>query len=618
MPTPPSPSPESPPEPGRWAIGIDLGTTNSSLAMASFDEERELESAPETLPIPQLTSPGLVESRQLLPSALYLPSPVEFRAEDLALPWEGENSWVVGELAKNHGAQVPARLVSSAKSWLSYARADRRGEILPWNAPEEVNRLSPVSASAAYLRHLAQSFEQATRTSLSDNQPVLTVPASFDAVAQELTLEAAHQAGFSPVLLEEPQAALYAWLAQAGEGWRQELKVGDVILVVDIGGGTTDFSLIAVGEDEGNLSLSRVAVGDHLLLGGDNMDLALAYTLKSRLEEQGRKLDNWQFLALTHGARSGKEQLFGDPELQSVSVVVPGRGSGLVGGALRVDLRRADVDSLLVEGFLPLGGINEGPRAARRTGLSEINLPYTSDPAMTRHLAAFLSRQSQALGESSGISQGKGSFIHPTAILFNGGVLKAPALRQRLSEAISAWVRADGGEEPRVLGAPDLDLAVARGAAYYAKVREGRGIRIRGGTARAYYVGIESAAPAVPGMEPELNAVCIAPFGLEEGSEAAPLEEDFGLVVGEEASFRFFASSLRRDDQVGSELPASDPSLEEIPAIETTLDAPGMEGAVIPVRLQAAISELGLLSLQVLESEGERRWKLQFNVRAEE
>jgi hypothetical protein len=599
-------------------VGIDLGTTNCAIAAAPVptgDSARDI-AAPEALKIPQVVHAGTVEERSLLPSALYLPNAAEFKAGALALPWDSGRSWLVGELAKSHGALVPARLVTSAKSWLSFAGADRRAPILPWNAPADVEKVSPVTASARYLQHMAEAFEASAGGPLKGQDIILTVPASFDAIARELTVEAAQQAGLNVTLLEEPQAALYAWLAGAGEGWRKHLKVGDVILVVDVGGGTTDFSLIAVSESEGQLTLQRVAVGDHLLLGGDNMDLTLAYTVRARLEQQGKKLDNWQFLALTHACRNGKELLFTDLKKATAPLVIPGRGSGLVGGSIKAELTRQDVDSLLVEGFLPAGRYDEGPRAARRAGFTEINLPYASDPAITRHLSAFLSRQTGALEDVAGSGSQKGHhFLHPTALLFNGGVMKGGALRQRIVDTLQAWLQADGGAPLKVLDAADLDLSVARGAAYYGLVRKGRGIRIRGGTARAYYVGIESAAPAVPGIPPEVTAVCIAPFGMEEGSEPVMLQRDFGLVVGEPASFRFYASSVRRTDHVGAEVPGADASLEELPPIETTLQAPGAEGRVLPVRLESRVTEVGTLALDCAERGTERRWKIEFNVR---
>jgi len=594
----------------RDVVGIDLGTTNSALARSAGD------AAPQVVPIPQVTHPGTVEARQLLPSALYLPNANEFGPGALALPWDGVRGWMVGELARSHGALVPARLVASAKSWLSFAGADRRAAILPWGAPADVEKVSPVEASARYLRHMAEAYRAHAGAPLSEQEVFLTVPASFDAVARELTVEAAKAAGLEATLLEEPQAALYAWLAGRGERWRADLRVGDVLLVVDVGGGTTDFSLIAAGEEDGNLVLHRVAVGDHLLLGGDNMDLALAHAVRARLEQAGRRLDNWQFLALVHACRTAKEALFTDPTKKAAPLVIPGRGSGLVGGSVKADLTRADVDELLVQGFLPTGPVSEGPRAARRAGLTEIHLPYASDAAITRHLAAFLTRHAGALARVPGAKAVERAFLRPTAILFNGGVMKAGPLRRRVVETVQAWLASDGGAPLRVLEADDLDLAVARGAAYYGLVRRGKGIRIRGGTARAYYVGVESAAPAVPGVEPEVTAICVAPFGMEEGTSAPALPREFGLVVGEPASFRFYASSARRADRVGDTLPGGDPALEELPPIETSLEAHGDEGRTVPVRIQSGVTEVGTLALECVERDAGRRWKLEFSVRA--
>jgi hypothetical protein len=432
------------------------------------------------------------------------------------------------------------------------------------------------------------------------------VPASFDAVARELTVEATTFAGFDepPILLEEPQAAMYDWLAQRGDAWRRELAVGDVILVVDIGGGTTDFSLICAQESEGSLQLERVAVGDHILLGGDNMDLALAYAVKARLQGEGTKLDDWQMRALTHACRVAKEALLGDDPPAEHPLVIPGRGTKLVGGTIRTSLARAELDAVLLDGFFPAVEVHAPLHAPRRAGLTALGLPYPSDAAMTRHLAAFLRRSGQTRGS------GEQSFVHPTAILFNGGVTRSPMIRDRITTVVEAWVEAEGGRVPRVLAGADPDLAVCRGAAYYARMRREGGIRIRGGTAQAHYVGIERSELAVPGIPPTLDAVCVAPFGMEEGSEVA-LGQPFGLVLGEPVSFRFFGSSSRKDDTVGT---VTDPGdLTELAPIETTLE--GTAGEVVQVRVHARVSEVGTLELSAVEEGTGRRWKLSFDVR---
>jgi molecular chaperone DnaK (HSP70) len=556
--------------------------------------------------IPQLTAPGTTEERTLLPSFLYIPKEGEFPAAALALPWDKKAPCITGEFARSHGTKVPTRLVASAKSWLSHSGVDRSGPLLPWQAPEEVRRISPIEASARYLRHLAGAWKTARKTNLDSEEIILTVPASFDAAARELTMQAATEAGLShATLLEEPQAALYAWLEKAGDGFRKQVKVGDVILVVDVGGGTTDFSLIAVTEHSGDLQLERIAVGDHILLGGDNMDLTLAHHLA-----QGKNLDQWQFTALTYGCRQAKELLFSDSKLNKVPISIPSRGSTLIGGTTKAELTRDDVTRILIDGFIPKTPVTELPRTARRTGLTQVGLPYAQDPGITRHLAAFLTRQSR-------LADGK-AFVHPTAILFNGGVFKAPVLKQRVIEVLNDWLGTDGGAPMKELEGADLDLAVARGAAYYGWVRHGHGIRIRGGTARSYYVGVEASVPAVPGFEPPVKALCVAPFGMEEGTKADVPPQEFALVVGEPTVFRFFASSVRRQDHVGDMIDDAvrNEDLEEVAPIETTLS--GETGRLVPVNLQAAVTEVGTLELRCLEKGGKGRWKLEMNVRVKE
>jgi hypothetical protein len=585
------------------------------------------------LPIPQLVHAGEVAPRPLLPSYLYLPHPSEFGPADLALPWtsprEGARE-VVGELARAQGALTPVRLVSSAKSWLSHPSLDRRAASLPAGSPDDVPKVSPPEASARYLEHLRAAWNAGVAhgdpaLALERQAVTLTVPASFDAVARELTVEAARMAGLpDPVLLEEPQAALYAWVEAAGERWRKLVRPGDLILVVDVGGGTTDFSLIAVADREGDLSLERVAVGDHILLGGDNMDLALAHRLEQKLAAGGRAIDRWQLLALTHGARQAKEALFADPARASLPVAVPGRGSGLVARALRTELTRDDVLTTLVDGFLPRVEPGARPAAHRRTALTTLGLPYASDPAITRHLAWFLTRHRQGVagseaGAAAALREAQGdraTFLHPTAILFNGGVMKAAELKDRVLSVVTSWVTAEGGQPPRELPGVDLDLAVAKGAATYGRVRAGRGIRIRGGTARAYYVGVETATPAVPGMPPPIEALCVAPMGMEEGTRVELPSRALGVVVGEPTRFRFFSSANRRDDRVGAVV-EREAELEELPPIETTLPADGRQaGEVVPVSLRAHVTEIGTLELECADPTG-RAWKVELSVRGE-
>lgn len=588
-----------------YAIGIDLGTTNCALAASPLSGDQP---APSPFEVTQVIAPGEVRPEGLLPSFLYLPAPDELPPEALDLPWAPGEGVAVGRFARERGASAPARLVSSAKSWLCHPGVDRRADILPWGAPEGVPRLSPLDASARYLRHLKAAWDAAHPGEPLDQQEVvLTVPASFDAVARDLTVEAAKKAGLPEDLrlLEEPQSALYAWLADQGPEWRKQLELGDVILVCDIGGGTTDFSLIAVREEEGSLELERIAVGEHILLGGDNMDLALAYTVKARLEAEGKKLDDWQMRALTHGCRAAKEALLSDDTKDKWPLVVPGRGSKLIGGTLKTELSRAELEATLLEGFFPKVDADARPQAARRLGLSTMGLPYASDAGITRHLAAFLGREGLE-------RKGGHAFVHPTAILFNGGVTRSPVLRDRIESILTGWLEQDGGKAPKVLEGADPDLAVGRGAACYAHARQKGGLRIKGGTARAYYVGVERAELAVPGIPPQVDALCIAPFGMEEGSEVE-LPETFGLHLGETAAFRFFGSGVRREDDVGSVVDPGE--LEELAPIETSLE--GEAGLLVPVKLHARVTEVGTLELSAVQDGNGRRWKLSFDVRVE-
>ena len=608
----------------RYAVGIDLGTTHCVMAAVDLHASDGDEVVDGIEAIPQLTAPGAVEERLVLPSFLYLPHPDELRPEDRTLPWGEPQPFVVGELARSMGGRTPIRLAASAKSWLCHPGVDRRAAILPIEAPDEVQRVSPLQASMRYLEHLRAAWDHRHPDApLPEQDVVLTVPASFDPAARELTAEAAAAVGLGHlVLLEEPQAALYHWILAARGEWRKQVRVGDIILVVDLGGGTADFSLIAVTERDGALELVRIAVGDHILLGGDNMDLALAHTVRAKLAESGTRLDPWQVQALTHGCRHAKEILLSDAALDAAPVVVPSRGSKLIGGTLRTELTRTEVANTLVEGFFPEVAASAHPAGRARAALTKIGLPYAQDPAVTRHLAAFLTRQLGATRDLAGFENrapDNASFLHPTAVLFNGGVFKAPSLLRRTLNILNSWLATEHAPPARLLEGIDLDLAVALGAAYYGHVRRGRGVRIRGGTAKAYYVGVESAMPAVPGMEPPIEALCIAPFGMEEGTQAELPPQEVGLVVGEPVRFRFFSSSVRRHDQVGAVLEQWQPDeLEELEEIAAILPAEDRQpGEVVPVRLHAAVTEVGTLRLEAVPRVGAESWKIEFDVRGE-
>jgi hypothetical protein len=608
----------------RYAIGIDLGTTHSALSYVDLEASDGEQTAHGVLPVPQLTAPGTVEALPLLPSFLYLPHPDELAPGELALPWntDGETA-VAGEMARSRGATTPIRLVSSAKSWLCHPGVDRRAAILPSDAPEEVTRVSPLDASTRYLQHLRRAWDNAHPEAPFDQQQVtVTIPASFDPGARELTAEAARNAGYaSATLLEEPQAALYSWIQGSGGAWRKQVKAGDIVLVVDVGGGTSDFSLIAILERDGKLEPHRVAVGDHILLGGDNMDLALAHLVARKLASNGTQLDAWQMRALTYGCRGAKEHLLADANATTWPIVVPSRGSKLIGGSIRTELTRDEVTAFITDGFFPRVEASARPATRARAGLTQLGLPYAQDAAVTRHLAAFLARQAGATAELEGFAgriKAEHTFLHPSAVLFNGGVFKSGILAQRVMDTINDWLYMEGAEPARMLEGADLDLAVARGAAYYSYARRGGGVRIRGGTARSYYVGVESSMPAIPGMEPPLQALCVAPFGMEEGSELELPGQEFGLVVGEPVHFRFFGSTTRRQDQIGEVLDFWGPDeLQEQNEIQATLPADGRTpGDVVQVKLHALATEAGTLELAAVSRDGQR-WKVEFDVRTQ-
>ena len=606
----------------RYSIGIDLGTTHCALSYVDLHASDGENTVYGVLDIPQLTGPGTVEGGALLPSFLYLPHESELAEGDLNLPWSSTQSFAVGEFARARGALTPIRLVSSAKSWLCHPGVDRRAAILPPDSPPEVARVSPLEASTRYLAHLRQAWDHAHPDApLAQQDVTVTIPASFDPAARELTAEAARAAGFDKLtLLEEPQAALYHWIQASAGGWRKNVKPGDIILVIDVGGGTSDFSLITVLERDGLLELHRVAVGDHILLGGDNMDLTLAHVVARKLSAEGKTLDPWQMRALTYACRSAKEALLSDATLASQSIVVPSRGSKLIGGSIRTELTQDEVRNTILEGFFPAVIAAARPATRTRSGLTQLGLPYAQDAGVTRHLAALLGRQAGATAELEGFAgpvNADASFLHPTAVLLNGGVFKSDVLAERILGTLNAWLEAEQAAPARLLTGADMDLAVARGAAYYGYVRRGQGVRIRGGTARAYYVAIESSMPAIPGMEPPIQALCIAPFGMEEGTEADLPTQQFGLVVGEPVHLRFFGSSVRRQDTLGTLLEFWQPDeLQELGEIQATLPLEGRRaGEVVQVTLRAVATETGTLALTALANQSDERWKIEFDVR---
>jgi molecular chaperone DnaK (HSP70) len=602
----------------RYLIGIDLGTTNSALAYVDLQRgARDGRPEIKPFPIPQLTAVGEVKDRALLPSFLYLPGPHDLPAGATALPWDPARDYAVGEWARNHGGRVPGRLVSSAKSWLCHAGVDRSAGLLPWSAPPDVPRLSPVEASARYLRHMVEAWNWVMARDRPDDRlekqaVVLTVPASFDDVARTLTVEAATKAGLgNVVLLEEPQAAFYCWLVTHSHTEARALKPGARCLVVDVGGGTSDFSLIEAVEQQGELGFVRRAVGDHLLLGGDNMDLALAKFVESKLPAAGR-LDAAQYGMLTQACRLAKETLLAPNPPASQPVTVVGRGRAVIGGTLHTTLTPDEVRRVLFDGFFPVVPAGAEPARGPRVGLHEMGLPYVSDPAITRHLAAFLQHQSRP-GAAGGDA--------PAAVLFNGGVFQPASLRERVSAVLAHWYdRPDRPWRPLVLTNPSLDLAVAWGAAYFGWLRHTGGRRIGGGIARSYYVAVEGAeGPAGDGEaadEPGLTVVCVVPQHLEEGQDVVLGKPELELALGQPVVFPLYTSTVRADDRPGDVLTVASEQLLQLPPLHTVLRGGKRSGTKrVPVTLAARSTAIGTLELFCVAEGGNNRWRLEFNVR---
>jgi len=591
-----------------YLVGIDLGTTNT---VVNYIDKQSSDTTPRVFSIPQVSALGEVNNFPSLPSFIYLPDAAELSSETLALPWDNSIDYCIGEFAKKNSSSNPAKTISSAKSWLCSDNIDRTQPVLPWNRNDKDRQMSPVKAAEQLLLHIKKAWNNSIGSGSSDNrlenqQIVLTIPASFDAVARELTVNAAQSAGLSVTLLEEPQAAFYAWLDENENSWREEVEADDVILVCDIGGGTTDFSLIQAKDTAGNLELERIAVGRHILLGGDNMDLALAYTLAAQLRtEKNMNLDQYQINGLTHGCRQAKEVLLADENAEPQTLTVLGRGSSLIGGTISVELTRDAVEQILLDGFLPECELNAQVTKSQKSGLRTFGLDYEADPAITKHLAEFVSQHCS-----------DGSF--PNKILFNGGVSKSPAVIQKIINTISGWLAADCNDVTVISGI-DPDQAVAKGGCCYAAVKQGDGIRIKSGSSHSYYIGVESSMPAIPGFAPPLEGVCAIPFGLEEGTGAEIPYSGLGLIVGEITEFRVFASTLRPDDQIGDIASGIDTTngVEELPSLIAELPADDTitPGSLIPVTLRCELTEAGTIQIWAQSMNSDAKWKLEFELR---
>lgn len=621
----------------RFVVGLDLGTTNSAMAYVDTSEHpRRIR----TFATPQLVAPGQLESRETLPSFHYQPAEGEFSAESLQLPWKSAPDYIVGHFARDHGALVPGRTVASAKSWLCHNGVDRTAELLPWQGAEDVQRFSPVTISARYLEHFRNAWDNKfPEHPLAEQDFVLTLPASFDEVARELTVKAAKQAGLQRVvLIEEPQAAFYAWIDKHSETWDELVSAGQKILVCDVGGGTTDFTLIRVKKaaDE-TVQFHRVAVGDHLILGGDNLDLSLAHHLEGRVKPGGQ-LDPRQWGVLVRSCRRLKEVLMAEDAPDEWTLSIPGSGSKLIGGAIQIRVTKAEVEQILVDGFFPDVPLDSQPQAAK-SGFQEFGLPYASDPAITKYLAAFLSAHRHVALDEIESSQPSDSKENPRStskaastnssadparadiVLFNGGVFASPAFRRRTIESLEKWFRGNDPKwTPIVLDNERLDLAVARGAAYYGMVRRGEGVKIAAGLARTYYIGVEKTSPSTGNQDQiasTISALCLLPAGIEPGQEIDLSQHQFQLLVSQPIEFPLFVSSTRLTDRPG-DLVAIDPEqIKALPPIRTVLKTgKSKEAASVAVVLSARLTEIGTLDLWCSEVDGKRNWKLLFDVRS--
>ncbi|MGE4575151.1 Hsp70 family protein [Parachlamydia sp.] len=586
----------------RYIIGIDLGTTNSCV---SYIDTHHPKLAVETLRVPQLSAAGFVEAHAILPSFCYLSLPHEWPAGSFDLPWKKENSFAVGRFAQVQGEKTPNRSVQSAKSWLCHSAASRRDKILPFETSDGIEKISPVTASSRYLQHIREAWnfligKGNPEDEFEAQEIILTVPASFDEVARSLTVEAAKQAGFvSMTLLEEPQAAFYCWISAHEKKWLEIFKEGDCILVCDVGGGTTDFSLIEVISRDGQLAFQRMAVGDHLLLGGDNMDVTLAYYLENKL---GSELTPLQRLQLNYQARHAKEQLLdaAADEEASYQCVLQGTGSKVIQGSHHIQVTKKEVQKLFLEGFFHLYPWGEATQLKRGTSFRTMGLPYESEPSITKHLAHFLQKASHICKEMR----------PPNFVLVNGGTMKPALFQQALMDSLATWFP---DQTAQLLTSPSLDLAVSRGAAYYGKVRRGLGVKISGGAPRGYYLGIET---KTADQASAFKALCLLPRGSEEGATFEP-KEIFGLLPNKPVSFQLYSSEVRLGDQQGELIDIDPKELHPLPPIHTILRfGKGSDEQKIPVHLYIALTAIGTLELSLKSQKTAHEWALEFQVRS--
>jgi molecular chaperone DnaK (HSP70) len=601
----------------RYIIGIDLGTTNSAVSYVDLHEApgeippKSKENVIQLFRVPQLTGLGEITRLPVLPSFLYLPGEYDISKEAILLPWSPEAPHVAGAFARDHGAKVPSRLISSAKSWLCHGAVDRRAKILPWGAGDNIKKISPVQATAAYLSHIRNAWNHSKGEDddqyLENQMVIITVPASFDEVARDLTVEAATMAGYRDItLLEEPLAAFYSWLIRHEYHWREMVQPGELILVCDVGGGTTDFTLIRLRETEGSPRFERIAVGDHLILGGDNIDLTLARGIEMRLSSRSASIGGDRWKALCHQCRQAKETLL-DGKAESVTVTLLGEGGKLIAGTLSAELTYQAVETAILEGFFPLAGSGIPKKKVERKGISELGLPYEPEPAITRHLGWFLEQHRSDIAAILNRND-----VAPDHILFNGGSLKPLVIQERIRSAIRHWFGKTDARLPRVLDNPSPDLAVALGAAYYGLVKTGIGVRVGSGSARAYFLGVSNKEAL--GESPR-EALCLVERGLDEGSKIELKNRKFQVLTNQPVQFDVYSSSFRSGDVCGDLVPI-DESLTPMPPVRTVIEfGKKGEGTEIPVQLEAMYTEVGTLSLWCQSRASNHRWQLQFQLR---
>ncbi len=607
----------------RFIIGIDLGTTNSTLSY--IDTKSKDKSGTQVFAIPQLVDEGAVKNRNALPSFLYLPGEYELPAETTSLPWKKEMPHIVGEFARLQGNKVPANLVSSAKSWLCHNRVDREGPILPWGKDAAGKKVSPIEASAHYLRHMKDAWNFAMadgdKNKLLENQQIIiTIPASFDESARELTAEAAKMAGIDDfTMVEEPQAAFYAWIASHADNWQELTGNGQLILVFDVGGGTTDFTLISINNEKGKPSFQRVAVGDHIMLGGDNMDLTLARRTEQALMGVDGKFDFNQWLSATYQCRTAKEDLLGDSQKESAPISILGKGRSVIGGARKTELTANEIKETIIDGFFKNVEAGEEVSRSRTAGLQELGLPFESDTAIMKHLSSFLRRHAvnkdlpQIADNKSGLD-----IVRPDILLFNGGVFKSPVIREHASSTIKEWF-SDGAWSLNTLENDRFDQAVSIGAAYYGSVLRGEGERISGGIGKAYYIAVETSGDQTgSNIVNPLKLVCIVPRGVEEGEEIHLYSPEFQVMTNSPVSFSLYSSSYRAGDKTGDIITAEKEEFIELPPVRTVLHYGKKTGSLkIPVSLGVRLNEFGTLDVWCESKQTTHRWKLAFQLRME-